>query len=186
MRRAVETSMSQETEVYCFSEIYRSVHRMSRALFKLKKSPGRVEFAVSILKMAHKIRDFAMIHGYEGVENVACHFCRQFEAHSRTHPVVTRENLLKIESWILSIKRMVEIEECEENNTTIETISNTLKREKLTVSLPFQERPGDSQPVEGFQPQRPQSNGHGQIQFEIREYDELLQVDEFGKPHSRQ
>lgn len=169
-------SLPQETDVYCFSEIYRALHRMSRALFKLRRSPARIEFAISILKMARKIRDLAMIHGYEGVENVACNFCRQFEAHSQAGSVVNDDGLAKIESWILSIKRMVAIEESEENNTTIETISSTLQREQLTALSPLPQNILDSENDDVYL-LKPSVRDGSDVFFEIREYDDLLQVD---------
>jgi len=113
--------MRREGENVYFAELMRALHRMISARARLKSEPDKRAHLKTIIEFAAKIQDLAMVHGYEGVENVAARFCKQVEPVRRRAATVEISDaaIAGIESGVLAIKEIAELEDSAESELVV-------------------------------------------------------------------
>ena len=120
-------------------EILRGLTSIKRSLSKLKEDPGKKKELDKIRNAARTISDLAMIHGFEGVENIAEKIWSQINKATKLK-VVDKSLLAKIDAAANGIQRIAEMEKTIESQMNVERISkgvqlNQQKLESCTKQL---------------------------------------------------
>ena len=116
--------MSQpKLQHHYFQEAVKSLIRIKGHLQHLEQYPKNKDCYRNIFKEATSICDLAMIHGYDGVENIAAKIARYFSNLLRENKWVDSERVHQISEAINMIPRIAESEASLEEHMTIESIS---------------------------------------------------------------
>ncbi len=106
-----------------FQEAVKTLIRIKTHLQHLEKFPKNKNCYRQVFKEASAIADLAMIHGYEGVENIATKIARYFGKLIRDDKWVESEMVHQINQAINMIPKVAESEAELEEHMTIESIS---------------------------------------------------------------
>ncbi|MFQ5648817.1 MAG: hypothetical protein ACE5IY_02660 [bacterium] len=167
--------MLTESDNYYFSEFMRSLHRMSSILTKLKPEEDNQAHLAAACEAAHRIRDLAMVHGYAGVENVANKFCQQFGQFTHGKKELDAQLLEKVESGVMAIRRLAEIEDSVEDQMIVEHL-NWRAEPQSTREICQSAQWFDNRQLELFHHDAniPALESRLAIDFEIQECDAIL------------
>lgn len=108
---------------YYFQEAVKTLIRIKTHLQHLEQYPKNKDCYRRIFKEATAIADLAMIHGYDGVENIATKIARYFGKLIREDKWVESGMVHQINQAINMIPKVAESEAELEENLTIERIS---------------------------------------------------------------
>ncbi len=116
-----------------FQEAVKTLIRIKDHLHHLEQYPKNKDCYRRVLKEATAIADLAMIHGYDGVENIAAKVARYFGNLIKEDKWVDTEMVQQINQAINMIPKVAESETELEENMTIERISRDAKASQKEV-----------------------------------------------------
>lgn len=96
---------SETMTEYFWTEVDRNINCIEQALNRLKHNPGDRDSLSEISEAAKAITDLSMVHGYEGIETIAC----RLDSTLRTvkDPGITPEIIAEIEETMGVMKEVV-------------------------------------------------------------------------------
>lgn len=182
-------------QTHYFREIMRGLLRIKASLARLKTEPACLEHIALIRDTAACLRDLAMIHGYDGVENISAKIHSTFDQIFTSKRSADVHLIARLYAGISVIQKIAELEDSIEGQMTVERISDIaekgrqkvqdcaleLSREwdlsgSLQLKLDFDEPPTGStrllQELEVGQPENPQAR----LLFDIKEFEAVLLI----------
>ncbi len=122
-RLEVET----RTQAFYLREIFKALRRLKALLEELKREPSRREYIQGIRQSAQSIRDLAMIHGFDGVEKIAGKIASTFARVLRSSVALEPQFVTRVESAVLAIKQIAEVEDTLESQMSIDRICRKIQ-----------------------------------------------------------
>lgn len=116
-----------------FQEAVKALIRIKAHLQHLERYPKNKDCYRRIFKETTSIADLAMIHGYDGVENIASKIARYFGKLIRDDKWVESEMVHQINQAINMIPKVAESEAALEESMTIEKISRDAETSQKEV-----------------------------------------------------
>ncbi|MFQ5823774.1 MAG: hypothetical protein ACE5JB_06945 [bacterium] len=155
------------TQDYYYQEVMQGLKKIESYLSKLQKEPGNREYVQQIRNIAEYVTDLAMIHGYEGVENIAEKIRSSSDLILCKSEELEKPFLSKIEFAVKAIRQVMELEEDIDYQLIFDEIDEK-------IALKQKEVRSCASRLSNYFEQSKQKNKH--LFFDIREINTLMNL----------
>jgi hypothetical protein len=170
--------LPQQTSLQSFylQEICINLKKIERAIAKWRRAPRKADHLKIVQSAAFAVLDLSMIHGYDGVENMAGKLLQTV-----THLLRVRERYssivgAKLKAAVLTIRRVAEMEAESERQMTVENVNRQVEATQQDVKTRAAQLSESFEAIIMPAESRPDSATFEPPLFDIRENDIVYEL----------
>jgi hypothetical protein len=133
MRNSFQIRAGRALENTYFREVMRCLYRIQKYLTRIQNGGEQRQYLIEITETSRQIADLAMIHGFDGVENVARKMISTFENLLRTNAGLHPALHSNVAAAIDTVQKIADIEAQIESELKIERAGRNNDRRRRKV-----------------------------------------------------